>query len=885
MAPVKDNTAKSGNRPRLQVPITYVDDNVLMTSKEAWTWTRLPDHSTGLPTTHDVYDYVVRHSAGLAKLVSSREDVRGHLRIFHVPTTPEQWADDVVDRRAPRAQGDALRIMMDHQVDHARGLGLVDRHVMLGINIGRANQETLFNTGPFRWFNKARNAIEAGAGVEGEIVSVSDLQAQQSRAGAVRASLRGSMGAARATSDEVLAMILNSTNPGMKPPRVRLPARRFGPGLQEILFNDPIRVTNRMITYLDIDDEPIMHAAYVPIARTEPEYDVNEGEPWLYTTSAVSFPVDWSIRFRLRPSHAVAADLRSKTAHARDMYDHMREAGKTPPIDLAESLSQLEQFEHEVKTSRTPGLYAQYVARVCDPDPRRLAEKVAELRDAAHDAQMEMQWSTGDQLAYALSEVPGGPDNHRPYEQHTNLVFLFGGGPTWTHKVGDRIDPARQKGHIGPAVATTLSAVPIVVPFDPFVALRRDQPPGFMLTGSGGSGKSYLFAMIALQMCLQGVTLTFIEPKGDIVDRTGRRFRLPGIVEALTGRKPNIIDVQSSPDGMLEPFRLGESIAEGIQLAMFVLEGLLGATRRSEAAVAALSRAVNVEADSADPTLSGVVDRLHEVAVAGNEAASALYETLNLKRRMVYSRLLFGRAGQKSPQLGRPGEATFIVTNGLELPTDDTPPEEMDDVQRLSSLILTLITRRATNALMTLDEDDPKALMVEEAHMLSNTAGRTMVNRCIKMLRSKNGVVGLASQELGDMAGGEGDNRVTNNISTYFGFRTKNDSEAGRIVRMLNPSLDTEDRDLRALITGQQTGECWMRDVDNRVEQIAVDYYLESTKLAFETNAAARSQITLEQVRAALDADFGATWTPAPPAPTGVQAQATEMVGAGGPAA
>jgi len=152
--------------------------------------------------------------------------------------------------------------------------------------------------------------------------------------------------------------------------------------------------------------------------------------------------------------------------------------------------------------------------------------------------------------------------------------------------------------------------------------------------------------------------------------------------------------------------------------------------------------------------------------------------------------------------------------------------------------------------------------MVEEAHMLSNTPGRTMINQCIKMLRAKNGVVGLASQELGDLVGGEGDNRVMNNVSTYFGFKTNSDPEAGRVLATLNPQLDTEDRDLRQLITSQQTGECWMRDVDNRVEQIATDYYLRSAQLAFETNADTRATITLQDVQDALAEEFGVTWSP-----------------------
>lgn len=859
MAPIKTNQPKM--RPRLQVPITYVDDTVLLTDKECWTWSSLPDFSTGLPTPSDIQSYVLGNSGGLAKLVAGREDVRGHLRIFHIPTTPDDWAADVV-RRAEYGYP-ALRTLMDHQVDNTRRMGHVDRKVMLGIHTGGRHKETLLTTGPFKWLRKGMGALESATGTEGEIVSVDDLRKRYVRANSVRATLRTSMGASPATADEVLAMILNSTNPGMRTPKIHLPAQRFGPGLQEILFNDPVRIHNRMISYLDIDGEPIMHAAYVPIARTEPEYHLDEIEPWLYSISQVGFPVDWSIRFRLRPPHAVAADLRSKTAHARDMYDHMREAGKTPPIDLEQTVSLLEQFEQETKAGRTPGLYAQYVARVCDPDKERLAAKVQALKENAHDASMEMQWSTGDQLAYALSEIPGGPDNHRPYEQHTNLSFLFGGGPTWSNHVGDRVDPRRAQGHIGPAIAQTLTGIPYLVPLDPFNALERNQAPGFMLTGGAGSGKSYAFQLIALQLALRGVTLTFIDPKPDVVDVEGRRFRLPDLIEVLTGRRPNVIDVKNSPDGILEPFRLGKDAAEGIQLAMYVLEWLLGGHSGSHETEAALSRAVNGEADAVDPTLSGVMRRLGEAAEKGSSAADAIYQRLLVFKRMDYARLLFGEPGQEPMQIGRTGEVTFIVTRGLELPSDATKSGDMDLVQRMSAVILSLLTRRATAALMGTDPDYPKALMVDEAHSIVPTeAGRSMINTCIKMLRAMNGVVGLASQELRDMVVGDQDSRVINNTSTLMSFRSRSADEAGRILSVLNEQLDPKDSELRRMIGALQTGECWMKDVDGRVEQIAIDYYIQTLKYAFETNAEARRAITVEQVNTALMNDFGVTWTP-----------------------
>ena len=209
---------RPGNRPRLQVPITYVDDVILATSKEAWTWVRLPEFSGGLPNGNAARDHVVRNSAGLAKLVTGRDDVRGHLRITNVPVKPDDWADAVVDRSARRGYPEAMRALMDHQVEYQ--LGGVETQVHLGISLGSIRRETLTTTARSDGSARASTALEHAAGVDGEILSVDDVTNRHARANAVRATLRSAMSATGATRQDVLDLVLNSTNPGMAPPRL-----------------------------------------------------------------------------------------------------------------------------------------------------------------------------------------------------------------------------------------------------------------------------------------------------------------------------------------------------------------------------------------------------------------------------------------------------------------------------------------------------------------------------------------------------------------------------------------------------------------------------------------------------------------------------------------
>lgn len=865
------------HRPRLRVPITHLDDVVLATDKAVWTWVRLPEHSDGFQTTPDIVDYVVRNSSGLAKLVNARDDIHGQLRITHVPTSPQHWADAVATR--PADPDPAWRTYMDHQAHTIGQLGHMDRRVHLGIRVAAAAAETFFNTGPFRWFRKGTATVEKAAGLGGGVVSVEEVRRRHASANTVRASLRSSMGAIPIDHQELVELILNSTNPGMRPPEMRLPARQFGPGLQELLFNDPIDVHNRAISYLDINDEPIMHAAYLAVARTEGESPVGETDPWLWRGCAdCPFPIDWNITFRASPHQSVSADLRSKTAHAKDMYSHMVEAGKTPPRDLVENVALLEQFEYEVTKGRRPGLYAQYIARVCDPDMEVLASKAQTVKDAFSDQGIEVQWPSGDQLDYALAEVPAGPIRRRPYNQHTNLYFLFGGGPTWSSAVGDKVDK-NGLGHIGAGIGNTVGGgVPVLVSFDPLAAVARNRGGGFLVVGSSGSGKSFLFMKLAFQLALQRVTLIVIDPKGDIVDPSGRTFRLPELIGAVTGRTPHVIDTYYSPDGILEPFRLGQTPSEGVQLAHLTLESLLGGSRvGSDSAQAALARAINAEADTADPTLTGVLNRLHEASISNkNEAAAAaadnLYQQLQLYRRMPQARLLFGEPGQVLPAVGTPGDVTIISTRGIERPPADKAAAELTGPQRLGGTLLSLITRWGTVGLLAAGEGElyPKGLLVDEAHALTATeGGRAMLVDNFKMLRSRNGVVGVCTQELSnfDLATGAEDDRITNNVTTSFGFNARGAKTSGaveRTLQLIKPEINPQDPFWQDEIRSLNTGECYMRDVDGRIARMVTDRSLESENLAFETNPTKRKVITVEQVQAALTAEFGVTWQPTP---------------------
>lgn len=851
----KWNARREAHRRVLRAPLRYLDDQVLVTNESAWTYVVAAHARAGMQSDAEVVHYVLRNSRALARLVTGDKPVRCHLRVMR------QVSHDTMGDAIQHAAHAHPVWQRSVELQEALSAGTYETRVLLGVELGSTVEESFFNTGPFKWLRKARDRVEEQAGLVGEIISLDDLDELHRRAAQLRATL--SPIGPGASAAEVQRHILSVTNPGLGTPRRYLAAeRRFGPGIERVLMNDPVEIHNRMISYLDIDDAPFLHSAYVPLSRTDEEWAIGETEPWMYAMNSLGFPIEWSLRFDVIPLKKVKKDLQKGIAHAKDQERHMLEARKEPPRVLAEKIGQIDNLEAEATSLRLPGLSGQYVAHVWAADPQELAGRVERLREELSDYNIAAEWSTGDQEEFALSACPGYPDRYRPYDQHTNIFFPFSGAPSWSDEVGDK---AEGLGWRGGRIGETTLGTP--VRYDPYVAPARNFSPCTVIVGESGSGKTYLFCKLVEQLAEKGATVDVIDPKPDIFDPEGRFFRLPDLVKHLTGEEPQMLDVAHAAPGSLDFFGLCEDRGEGILLCQSSLYALLGIKSTDSVMSAPLLAALNKAAEDDDPSVA-LIMRLLAEARGSSAAADAIYQQLNLFSRMPYARLFIGEEGNKvRPFRREPGVFTAITTRGLKLPSADMRPEDYEVEDRISSLVLSLVVRQCARSLThSLDRLYPKALFCDEAQIITATApGRRMINDAVTMLRSRGGVVGLASQTLRGFSGTadkEAD-RVLKNVSTIFAFRQKDRSEAKSMLDALKSGVD-EGWGLETL-QELPSGQCLMRDVDSRLGHVIVDRELLSERYAFETNVKELEQITPDMINRALAEEYDAgPWVPAP---------------------
>jgi len=102
-----------------------------------------------------------------------------------------------------------------------------------------------------------------------------------------------------------------------------------------------------------------------------------------------------------------------------------------------------------------------------------------------------------------------------------------------------------------------------------------------------------------------------------------------------------------------------------------------------------------------------------------------------------------------------------------------------------------------------------------------------LLNRLVRLGRSANTTVLLASQRLADL----GD--LSELVGTYFLFGQESDAEAARALRLIG--LDPDDGGLVHSLKSFRKGRCLMRDLRGRVGELQVDLASETLLDALDT--------------------------------------------------
>lgn len=802
--------------------LTFSDESV-------WLWVKIP------PVQYEFLTYEERESLArtldlsLANLIQSDEkSVEAHLIVSSQPYDTEKWSKELRARAEKSNPNYYFDSFLNKMHNHIKGEGFEEKIVMLGVKIGERYEfkpvKTALNLGAF---NSLVNQL---VGSQDKYLSDKEYDFWNARANNFRNSLYSSRAKMEpVTASEIAYIIRKNFFPDMPVPSINDLEigfkEKWGEGELAALIDAEVENYAKFIRIKqDINGvEWEGYRATLCFAKFPETMVYPEREPWIHYSGMLNFPIGFYSRFNIEPSRKVSKEVNKKIKEVRDQAVNQTGAGGELTLDVAEKLDLGEALDYALKKDSTPWVFGRHRLIVEAATEEELREKIQIIIDHYKAMDIFLVWPTGDQMSLLKESLPNDKVRLKSYHQNHELSIMGAGVPAGSGTTGDQIitkPDGTKLGWIGPYIGYTTSRVREPVFLSVHSAIAKNNPPGLVITGSPGGGKSFTAFTLTYQMALQGVWTIYIDPKGDA---------LP--MQHLQGmEKAKIFDLKQGNDGLLDPFSIGQTQSEKIGLALETIGLLMGGQNKiTSAQNVQLSQILKKVAQDPEASLEKVVDLL---MTSDNEDAKGLGATLDLIKELPFARLCFAK---KTGNALRPDEGLTIITLlGLDLPSSVTPPESYSNSNKLAVAVMYLLASFTRDLMMNLHKSHPKAIVIDEAWAITNTPqGAKLIFEVARMGRSLNTGLVLVSQNAGDFLG-EG---VTNSISTKLAFRAKQPEEIENVLRFFNLETHDENKDI---IRELRNGECILQDVDGRIAVVQIDNWSPEMNEAFETNPETR---------------------------------------------
>jgi hypothetical protein len=505
---------------------------------------------------------------------------------------------------------------------------------------------------------------------------------------------------------------------------------------------------------------------------------------------AVEFPVDAAFSARYVPNDQAVRLVRRRVIDADVMFEEESRGDHGPSSSTAERPHAARELEQYLTGGDHPPLLRGSVSLcVSAPSAEELENRIDHLR--REFGSVKLHRPLGDQLRLFVGHLPGQPSRVADYDDYFTVEQFGAMVPVATHAVG---------APVGPYIGHTITGARQPVLYDPTEASRTSRAPATLLAGTLGSGKTLCMELIMYQAFLAGSAICDIDPKGDHALE-----RLPGVAEHM-----EIIELSADERyrGMLDPLRIAPKDTRE-DLAVNFLLGVLPEPVPPEWQTEIRLAVQSVVA--AEGTSCG--DVVAELARGGDHARDAA-RALGIHSASGLARLGFANSESAPPEAGSK-QVTSIRIRNLTLPLPGTPRAELLEDERVGQAILHLLAVYA----LALTSADPKrhaVLGFDEAWvLLSDSAGRALVDRISRLGRAQNVTPLLASQVLSDV------DELDGLIGAAFCFGVETEREARKALRLLR--LDEDDEAMRQRLMSYRRGRCLMRDFDGRVSPVQID--------------------------------------------------------------
>lgn len=558
------------------------------------------------------------------------------------------------------------------------------------------------------------------------------------------------------------------------------------------LFDSPINVGTRGLrveTEAGDSHQAILCLGALPDVAPFPG---RQAELLFAPLEALEFPVDAAFSARFVPNTDAVRLVRRRIVDADNMYDEESRGYHGPSANTVDRPREVRELEEYLTGGDHPPLLRATVSLALGaPTASELEDRVERVR--REYGSVKLHRPLGEQVALFVGHLPGQPFPLADYDDYLTVEQFGAMVPIATHCVG---------AERGPCIGYTVTGTRQPVLFDVTEASRSSRSPATLLAGTLGSGKTLCMELIMYQAFLSGSIVCDIDPKGDhALDR------LPGVAEEM-----EVIELSADERyrGMLDPLRIApEETREDLacNFLLSILPEPIAPAWQTEIRLA-VQKVVAADGGCCGEVIEELKHGSAEARVAGR--ALAIHASSGL------AKLGFAEPGAKVTDAGS-RQVTSLRIRNLTLPLPGTSRGELTEEERLSRAILHLLAVYALH-LTSHDRRRHAVLGFDEAWvLLSDTAGRALMDRISRLGRAQNVTPLLATQVLGDVDELEG------LIGAAFCFGVESEREARSALRLLH--LDEGDTAMQQQLTSFRRGRCLMRDYEGRVSPIQIDLF------------------------------------------------------------
>lgn len=535
------------------------------------------------------------------------------------------------------------------------------------------------------------------------------------------------------------------------------------------------------------------------------------GNEFIYFLQELDFPVDLSIRARIKDNQSARSTVRGKKEGVEAEIRFAEESGKSPSQEAIEGEEGLYNLEYDLRKSRKPLLEMSVVFCVYADSEEEMRTRASVLKEEYKSMfEMVLEQPHGDQFLLFHEFLPGAGLTVTDYLHVAEPNFLASGMFGATKELGDPV---------GFPIGTT-GVNDRIVYLNPKLAAQGQRGTvtnslSIAVVGSVGGGKSVTVNLISYWIVLSGGKVLILDPKGE---RIKWLECLPELGDQL-----NIVTLLSNEEyrGLLDPWNIMEG-KEAEALALSVLTTLLGGMSR-DPRFKVITKAVKEVGQGERPCMKAVVDYLLE---SGEKTYVEVGEDIQAFYDISFAVLLFGD-GKPVKTIDLEASMNVLQIQNMMLPNRDVKPEDYTIENVLSVALLAPITAFAEKFIRG-DRSVLKVFVSEEAWAtLASSQGKQISNKLSREGRALNAGIYYVSQDVGVLEGA-----IKDNIGMKFAFRCKDEEEVAKVLAFFDMEKTEENVEILKTL---ENGQCLFQDIRGHIGVLNVDPVFQDLFEAFDT--------------------------------------------------